>query len=256
VNNRWSWLALGVGAYLAFALAAFPAGTAVRWFAPAGVTLSGIRGTLWSGVAVGGTATRGAFSGFTLEELRWRLRLWPLLLGRVSASFEGRLADGFVSADVDMSSRGIEFTNLRGGGPLAALGGLLPIPVRGQASVQLSSLVVTNGWPSRVVGELKLAGLEVPPLIPGGPTSFLPLGDYTVTFADATEGSLAARFVDDRGPLETSGTVTISPAREYALDAMIKPRGGAPEQLVEGLKFMTADPDAEGRRRLTLTGSL
>ena len=45
-------------------------------------------------------------------------------------------------------------------------------------------------------------------------------------------------------------------ARTYAIDALVEPRAGAPEMLVEGLKIMTAEPDAEGRRRLNLTGSL
>jgi hypothetical protein len=107
-----------------------------------------------------------------------------------------------------------------------------------------------------VVGELKLAGLETTPLIPDGSGALLPLGDYTITFTPAPAGALAARFVDNGGPLEVTGTLNLDNTRTYALDALIEPRAGAPESLVEGLKVMTADPDAEGRRRLTLTGSL
>ena len=84
----------------------------------------------------------------------------------------------------------------------------------------------------------------------------LALGDYTVTFGPAPERELAARFVDNGGPLEVAGSVEIDAARVYMLDALIEPRPGAPESLVEGLKIMTAEPDAEGRRRLSLTGSL
>ena len=50
----WHWLALGIGAYLAFALSSFPAGTAYAWFAPAGLQLEGLEGTLWSGRAAAG----------------------------------------------------------------------------------------------------------------------------------------------------------------------------------------------------------
>jgi len=42
----------------------------------------------------------------------------------------------------------------------------------------------------------------------------------------------------------------------YTLDGLIKPRADAAEELVAGLKAMTADPDAEGRHRLRLTGTL
>jgi len=128
--------------------------------------------------------------------------------------------------------------------------------MRGQASVALESLVLEDGWPAAAVGELKLTGLESLPLIPDGTGAYLPLGDYTVTFVPTQDGSLAARVVDNGGPLEVEGTVRLDAARGYAIDALVEPRAGAPEMLVEGLKIMTADPDAEGRRRLSLTGSL
>ncbi len=84
----------------------------------------------------------------------------------------------------------------------------------------------------------------------------MPLGDYTVTFGEAPARSIAARFVDNGGPLEVAGTLAVNAAREYTFDALIKPRAGAPQQLVDGLNIMTAEPNSDGRRRLTLTGSL
>jgi len=103
---------------------------------------------------------------------------------------------------------------------------------------------------------LKLAGIEAAPLISDGSGALMPLGDYTVTFVPAAAGQIAARVVDNGGPLEVTGTATLDTARAYMLDLLIEPRTGAPEMLVEGLKLTTSDPDAEGRRRLNLTGSL
>jgi len=252
VTNRWSWLALGVGAYIAFTLAAFPAGTALRWWAPPGMTFQGVEGTLWSGGAASGSA-----AGFTAQDLRWRVRPWSLLLGRVSASVEARFPDGFVSTDVVATPSRVQLTALRGGTSLPSLVGLLPVRgIRGQASVAFDSIEIENGWPSSAVGELKLAGLEAAPFIPNGTADLLALGDYTVTFTPALEGGLAARFVDNGGPLEVSGTVALDAGRAYTLDALIEARPGAPEALLQGLDVMTSEPDAEGRRRLTLTGSL
>ena len=96
--SRWSWLALGVGAYIAFTLVKFPAGTALRWFAPPGVALAGVAGTLWSGSAATCTV-----AGFTVEALRWDLRPASLLLGRLSAAVEARIPDGFVSGNITAS---------------------------------------------------------------------------------------------------------------------------------------------------------
>jgi hypothetical protein len=146
---------------------------------------------------------------------------------------------------------------LRGGTTLPSLMNVLPVRgMRGQASVALESLELEGNWPTRIIGELRVAGLEVAPFASNGRQQLLALGDYTVTFTDAPPREVAARFVDNGGPLEVNGTVSVDATRSYTLDALIEPRPGADEQLVQGLTIMTAEPDAEGRRRLTLTGSL
>ena len=252
MNNRWSWLALGAGAYIAFTLAALPAGAVLRWVAPPGVTFQGVQGTLWSGSAASGSA-----GGFTVQNVRWRVRPWSLFLGRVAASVEASLPDGFVSSDVVVTPSRISLSDLRGGTSLPSLVGVLPVRgIRGQANVAFDSLELEGGWPSSAVGELKLAGLETTPLISNGTNELLTLGDYTVTFVPAEERRLEARFVDNGGPLEVTGSLALDAERAYTLDALIKARPGAAEALVQGLEIMTSDPDDEGRRRLTLTGSL
>ncbi len=253
MKNRWSWLALGVGAYLAFALSTLPASTAVRWFVPPPVVLTGVQGTVWSGSAASGT-----IGGLSVQDVHWHVRPWTLLTGRVGANVETRLADGFLNTGLTASTSRVQFDDLRGGTSLATLALMLPVRgMRGQATVALSSLEVENGWPARIVGELKLAALEMTSLMPtGGSSNLVPLGDYTVTFGEAPPRSIAARFVDNGGPLEVAGTLVVSPARAYTFDALIKPRNSASKDLVDGLSFMTADPDSDGRRRLTLTGSL
>jgi general secretion pathway protein N len=250
--SRWSWLALGVGAYIAFTLATFPAGVALRWFAPANITFAGVAGTLWSG-----SAATCSVDGFTVESLRWRLRPTALFVGRISANVEARIPDGFVSGDVSATPSSVQFSDLRGATSLPALAGVLPLSgVRGQASVALESLVLEDGWPAAAVGELKLAGLESLPLIPDGRGAYVPLGDYTVTLVPAPAGELAATFVDNGGPLEVQGTAKLDASRTYSIDALVEARANAPEMLVQGLTLMTGDPDAEGRRRLSLTGPL
>jgi general secretion pathway protein N len=250
--GRWSWVALGLGAYVAFTVAMFPAGAALRWFAPSGIAFAGVAGTLWNG-----SAASCSVNGFTVEAVRWRLSAAALFVGRVSADVEARIPDGFIAGNVTATPSSVQFTDLRGATSLPALAGVLPVRgMRGQASVTLEMLVLENGWPAAAVGELKLAGLESLPLISDGSGAYLPLGDYTVSFAPAPPGRLAATFVDNGGPLEVQGTLSLDASRAYTIDALVEPRAGAPEMLVEGLRIMTAEPDAEGRRRLNLTGSL
>jgi hypothetical protein len=200
--SRWSWVALGLGAYVAFTIAMFPAGAALRWFAPSSIAFAGVSGTLWSGSAASSTV-----NGFTAEAVRWRLSAAALFLGRVSADVEARIPDGFIAGNVTASPSSVRFSDLRGATSLPALAGVLPVRgMRGQASVALELLVLENGWPATAVGELKLAGLESLPLIPDGSGAYLPLGDYTVTFEPAPAGALAATFADNGGPLEVQGT--------------------------------------------------
>ena len=252
MKNRWSWLALGVGAYLAFALSTLPAATAVRWLAPPQVAFSGIRGTIWSGSAANGT-----IGGLPVQDVRWRVRPWTLITARVGATVEARLADGFVNTGITASTGAVQFNDLRGGTSLGTLALVLPIRgMRGQASMALSSLELENAWPTRVLGEIKLAALEIAPVVANGSANLVPLGDYTVTFGEAPPRSIAARFNDNGGPLEVAGTVVVDQKRKYTFDALIKPRAGAAKELVDGLNIMSADPDPQGRRRLTLEGSL
>lgn len=250
----WHWLAVGVGAYLAFTLSAFPAATAYAWFAPRGVELAGIEGTFWSGRAAG-----GAVADLPLHDVRWRVSAWQLLLGRVAADLRAQLDDGFVSARVKATRNRVQLSDVRASASLPTLRNVLPLAgVRGAASLTLSALDIdlAKGWPTKAVGELKVAQLETPPLLPSGPRGKLvPLGDYAVRFVDGTAG-INATFNDTGGPLEVSGTLALDAARAYKIDALIKPRADAPQELVDGLKAMTADPDAEGRRALTWTGTL
>jgi general secretion pathway protein N len=252
--SRWSWLAIGVGLYLAFTVAMFPAGVALRWFAPQGVTFAGVAGTLWSG-----SAATCSVGGFSLEAVRWRLRPTSLFLGRVSANVDARIPDGFVRGDVTASSSSVRLSDFQGATSLPALDGVLP-PVlrgmRGQASVALESLVLENGWPSAISGELKLAGLETPPPLIYGKSSLVALGNYTATFVPAPQGQIAAKVVDNGGPLEVAGTVGLNTARAYTIDALVKPRAEAPEMLAEGLERMTGEPDAEGRYHFNEMGTL
>ena len=250
----WHWLAVGVGAYLAFTLSSFPAATAYAWLAPASMKLVGIEGTFWSGRAAG-----GAVADLALHDVRWQVRPWQLLLGRVAADLSAQLDDGFVRAQVKASRGRVRLSDVRASTSLHTLRNLLPLAgMRGGANLTLSALDLdlAKGWPTRVLGDLKLAQLETPPLIPGGPRGKLvPLGDYVVRFVDGPAG-INATFNDAGGPLEVSGTLALDSARAYTLDGLIKPRADAAEELVAGLKAMTADPDAEGRHRLRLTGTL
>ena len=251
----WHWLAIGIGAYFAFALSSFPAGTAYAWFAPPGLQLQGLEGTLWSGRAAAANVGE-----LPLHDVRWSVHAWQLLLGRVAADLRAQLDEGYVAAYVKASRSHVSLSEVRASTSLPMLRAVLPVAgLRGEANLTLSALEldVAKAWPTKVIGDLKLLQLEITPFSLSGPRGRLvPVGNYAVRFAEGA-GPINATFNDTGGPLEVSGTLAVNAARGYKFDALIKPRADAPQEIVDGLNAMaTGEPDAEGRRVLNLSGSL
>jgi general secretion pathway protein N len=250
--SKLSWLALGFGAYLAFAVATLPAATAYRWFAPDTLRLSGVSGTVWSG-----SAALGSLPGLPLHDLRWRLAGWPLLRAHLSGEVEARLAEGFVSADAVVAPSAVRLHNVRASTSLPVLRSLLPIRgTQGMASLALDELRLRDGFPDAVVGTLRLNDLRVPPLMARQGAALIPLGDYEVQFHDGENAAVAAAIHDTGGPLEVDASLTLTEDRAYTLEGRLRARPDASAELVQGLELMTSEPDADGFRSFMLDGSL
>jgi hypothetical protein len=253
--SKQTWLALGCGAYVAFALAQFPAATAYRWLAPPELVLAGISGTVWAG-----RAALAGVNGVPVRDLEWRLGALRLALAQVSADFSARLADGFVEGSMSAGLGQLRLTDVRVASSLDTLGAALPLQgARGLVSLELEELTLREGWPVSIVGTLRLRQLEVPPLLAGPSTAPIPLGDYELSnFAVSTE-RLAAQLRDHGGPLEVEGTValalqtpgTMRGARPM-FSGRVRDRADLPAALREPLDFVTTGVDAEGWRTLDL----
>jgi Type II secretion system (T2SS), protein N len=253
--GKRSLVALGSGAYLAFVLAQFPAGTAYRWFAPDSVVLSGVSGTVWAG-----RAALASVGGLPMRELEWDLAALPLLIGRASGHISGRFADGFVDTSAMATMRTLNLTDLELATSLDTLGVWLPLQgARGSVSVNLEELTLRNTWPLSIVGTVRVGQLEVPPLVPGGNATLVPLGSYELTNFELAERRLAAQLRDTDGPLEVSGAVTLALPAAGSLqgavpsfDGRVRERADLPAALREPLEFLTAEIDGSGWRTLNL----
>jgi general secretion pathway protein N len=250
--NRSAWLGLAAGAYLAATIALFPAATAYRWLAPAGIRAAGIEGSIWRG-----RAALVAIADVGLYDIEWSTSPWRLLTGRLVLVLQARMPDGFLRGHVNAAPGSVEITDLQLSSTLTFAGRFIPLgDVRGLVSVQLETLELRDGWPTRVVGDVRLAQLQAPLLMPGGPSGLVPLGNYLVTLTDTGSNQLGGEFVDQGGPLEVSGTFSVDETRAYELRGLTRPRDDAPQELVNGLAFVTAPPDPNGYRAFELTGSL
>lgn len=253
MSNRYAWIALGFGAYVAFVLATFPAAAAYRWFAPPELRLSGIEGTLWNGRAAMASA-----GDLPLSDLRWNLEALPLLTGRAAGRVQARLAEGFVDSRVAASLGGtIVLRDGQLGTSLESLAATLPIgDVQGQLAVRLERAVLRDGWPVELAGQARLTRLTVPAYLPSDTSASIALGDYEIVPEEATDESVTVRFRDTGGPLEVAGTVRLDRGLRYQLDAAAAPRANAPPEIVTALDFMAGEPGPDGRRPFELTGSL
>jgi hypothetical protein len=254
LGSKFSLLALGLGAYLTFVVVSFPASVAYRWFAPAAVQLAGIDGTVWRGSAAYGSYGDGDL-GFS--DLRWQLHPTALLTGRLSLSTEWRLTDGSAVANVTASKNRIELTDVRAETSLQNLRALLPLgETEGLVRVRLQSLEIVDGWPASANGELTVSGLSVFPFMPSANQGLIPLGDFEARFAPQETPGILGVVNDRGGPLELSGRISLTPDRMYRIEALIKPRAGAPKELVDGVNFMTGPANAQGQRDFEISGEL
>lgn len=252
MRSRSAWLGLAAGAYLAATVALFPAATAYRWLAPGDFNAAGIEGTIWRG-----RAALASIAGIGVYDLEWSVAPWSILTGRIDSAVQARQPDGFVSATIRAGFRSVDIFDLQATTTLSAMGQLVPLgDVQGLLSLQLQELELRDGWPARALGQVRIAQLETPLLMPGGPSELIPLGNFLVTLVDGSSDALAGRFEDQGGPLEVSGTFSLTSARSYELAGLIRPRADAPQEIAQALQFLTGPADDAGRRPFELSGSL
>ncbi|HKE44988.1 MAG TPA: type II secretion system protein N [Steroidobacteraceae bacterium] len=240
-------IAAGVAAFLVTLLAIAPA-SLVTTILPSGVTLGMTSGTLWSG-----TAESLTVQGQSLGGIRWKFLPLHLFRGRVA--FDGELlrGDGQVRGRLALGLGGrYEARNLEIHLPLASLPpGIAPRGWLGVVRAQLPSVQIPPA-PAvpKMLGTIELRGLQAPP--PNG----APIGSYSVAFdaASAQADKLVGQLKDLEGPMQVTGTVTLSAQRNYVIEGLIAPRAGASQAVINTLRFL-GPPDAQGRRPFSLAGT-
>jgi hypothetical protein len=255
--NRWSWIALGLGFYIAFALRSLPAAVAVPWLVPPEVQVVGLDGPVWRG-----SATLVSANSMALRNVEWDVHGWPLLTLRLVADVRAELSVGFVETRLAATADAVELGGTRLSTTLTALEPVLPpsaAGIRGSIRAQLERVRLEDGWPTVVVGEVRLAQLAAPPIMAtNDQPQLLELGDYAVEFVDAGEGGIInAQFRDmGGGPLEVNGTLSLDRQRVYELAGSVMARPGAPRMLVDGVAFFAPEPGGSGKRSFLFTDVL
>jgi hypothetical protein len=257
-RSRWL-IALGVVALLAFAVATLPAGVARGPLRKAGIEASGFGGSLWSGRAAG-LSWRGA----ALGDVSWQLRPAALWRGRIAGHAELSRLDGSLVTDFEVALTGqdLRLAGARFALPLDMLDALplgLPRGWRGQATGAIAELHLRQGWPEVLRGTLDLDGLVAPP-----PRN-VPVGSFHAEFPAPTQreslsvpadpSNVTASVRDKNGPFSVDAQLTLSRARNFALEGTLQPRGPVAQAMERSLQLL-GPADTAGRRQFSIGGSL
>lgn len=246
MKRFWPLAALGIAAYVLFALFTLPASILVSRLARLGIVAAGVDGTVWNGRA------QVLQAGNTLlGSVTWDLHALPLFLARLQADVKLTRIDGFAQATIALMPSGrLDVSRLTASLPLSALPpAAIPGGWAGLINLKLATLTVEKGWPTRVEGTIEAMGLTGPARKPAN------MGSYKVTFPAAPTGNeLAGSLTDLGGPLEIAGSVRLKPDRSYLIEGVVAMRPDAPKAISDTLQFL-GTPDAQGRRPFSIAGT-
>ena len=159
MKKPWPLLALGIGTFLILALITLPASVALSFAHPAGVTFSGVSGTIWKG------RVEAVRSGAThVGSIDWDLHILSLFARRLGADVKIKRTDGFAQGSLTAAPGGrLTLRKFSASLPVSALP---PNIVRGgwtgALNIQLSELVLYNAWPVALNGTVVVADLVGP----------------------------------------------------------------------------------------------
>jgi general secretion pathway protein N len=251
MKNIWSLIALGIGAFVLFALVTLPADIVTSRFKPAGITLTGVSGTLWNGRA---QAVRGTGDAH-LGSVEWKLNILSLFKGSLGADVKIARTDGFAQASITTGPAGrVSLQALNASLPIATLPqSIVPGGWSGMLSLKFQQLTIEKDWPVAATGTLEAVDLTGPANRP------VDLGSYRIVFpaqgvpaADTLTGTLSDTGA---GPLIVTGKVLLKKNRSYLIDGLIATRPGAPGDMTKTLEFL-GEPDGQGRRPFTFEGTM
>lgn len=245
------FIGLGVGAYLCFMIASFPATVAYKHIIkPADrgrvLNLQGLSGTLWAG-----TSAQTRIANISLGKLHWDMQLLRLFTGKLAldviiensnSRLEGELAAGF--------DKQIQLDNFRGSLPVQTFMPLfygMPFAMSGDVKADIAHAEITPGKKLVVDGKVtwRNAALTAPQ-----PQEF---GDLFMVFRPQPDGSKIL-LSDQGGPLSIEGTVQVKNSGEYKVNVLLG-TNGKNENLHNALKLM-GRTNPKGKIQISRTGRL
>ncbi len=231
--------------YFVFLLITFPADRAysmAKSMMP-NVALYGVRGTVWAGEADAVVLKDKQ----PLREFEWTVLPWHILMGRLAADVKFDNNRTWVNARVAYSVTGkVIVSRLSGQLDGEALQSLLPnnLPMKlgGLFRMNVDEVVYSPEQQTLLAAEGQVnwqnASIKV--------MQEAKIGDFQLIMT-TTDAGVHGAFTDvnNEGPLMVQGDVVLSPEKQYELNAKLKVRDAARQDLVQSLRFI-GRADAQG----------
>ncbi len=223
----------------------FPARVAYNWFAPPGIAMSRIDGTIWSG-----SAKHLSAGGVYATNVRWHSRPLHLLAGRLAFAVEGSLVSGFIESNLAFGFGGdIYLSELTGSLPVQLLEHATGVAgLQGILNIQFDRLHLSDGLPVAATGVAEVSGLLIPLV------SQTPIGGFRAEFFTEQDGVVAS-IEDSNGIFDLAGSLRISSDRNYQFLGQVAAKPETPPQIREQMRFL-GSPNERGQYELRLEGQL
>jgi len=227
--QRRGLIIAGVLTLLLALVVLFPARVALNWFAPPGVNLSGIDGTLWSG-----SANHMSIEGTYVSDVRWRAIPLKLITGKMAVAVSGKFASGFIETDAALGFGGdVYLSNLLGSFPVQILERSIGMTgLRGVINIQFEYLHFSNGSPVEANGTAEVSGLFIPLI------SQSSIGGFQADFFTQGAG-IAASVEDTDAVIELAGSLEIGDNGNYQFLGMLAAKNIGADQRADAFPGLT-----------------
>jgi general secretion pathway protein N len=249
----WKWAILAISAYVILVIAYIPAAHVASYVQNNNpklpMVIGQVEGTLWTG-----KVDKIITQGIVMNNLRWDLSPWSLLVGKVSVDLNGgkireseqAYAKGNISASLFNLQR-IGARELKLFLPARSVMAQLPLPVPvtadGRFRVDIEEFEFNNACVNLIGKGSWLKGTV------SGPSGVIDFGNFDAKLT--CEGEQFAIQIEPANKLNLDAKVLLSVAGKYKIDGRFKPSNDMPREVQQAANFFGA-ADSDGFRKINL----
>jgi general secretion pathway protein N len=249
----WKWVVLAISTYVILVIAYIPASHVVSYVQNSNpklpVAIGQIEGTLWTG-----KVDKIITQGIVMNNLRWELSPWSLLLGKASIDLNGgkirESEQAYVKGNISVSLfnlQNISAHKLTLFLPARSVMAQVPLPVPvtadGRFRVNVEEFEFNNVCVSLIGKGSWLKGTV------SGPSGVIDFGNFDANLA--CEEEQFAIQIQPANKLNLDAKVLLSVAGKYKINGRFKPSDDMPKEVQQAANFFGA-ADNDGFRKINL----